>query len=81
MALADVYDALRTRRAYKEPYTHEKAVKIIREGRGAHFDPDVVDAFLNVEGDFVKIAQSFEEPQLLDATSWSTMDVMVGLDS
>ncbi|MBF0530335.1 MAG: two-component system response regulator, partial [Deltaproteobacteria bacterium] len=46
MALADVYDALISKRTYKPPFPHEKAVSIIAEGRGSHFDPDVVDAFL-----------------------------------
>lgn len=44
MAVADVYDALISRRSYKQPYTHEEALAVIREGRGRHFDPDVVDA-------------------------------------
>ncbi len=46
MALADVYDALISRRVYKLPYPHTQAVTIIVQGRGAHFDPAVVDAFL-----------------------------------
>ena len=48
MALADVYDALVTKRVYKEAYTHEKTVELIKSERGAHFDPDVVDAFLEI---------------------------------
>ena len=46
MAIADVYDALRSKRVYKEAFSHEKSVSIIREGRGAHFDPDLTDTFL-----------------------------------
>ncbi len=46
MGLADVYDALRSRRQYKEPFPHEKAVAIIRQEKGTHFDPDVADSFL-----------------------------------
>jgi len=45
MALADVYDALRSRRVYKEPFPHEKARTIIIEGRGSHFDPVLIDIF------------------------------------
>ena len=45
MALADVFDALIARRAYKAPFSFEKAVSIICEGRDNHFDPAVVDAF------------------------------------
>ena len=46
MALSDVYDALRSKRVYKEAYTHERAFNIIAEGRGKHFDPIVADIFL-----------------------------------
>ena len=61
MAVADVYDALISKRVYKPAFTHEKAVEIIREGRGRHFDPDVVDAFLEVTDDFRQIAAVFED--------------------
>jgi HD-GYP domain-containing protein (c-di-GMP phosphodiesterase class II) len=46
VAIADVYDALRKKRTYKEPFTHEKAVEIIKNGRGEDFDPELVDIFL-----------------------------------
>jgi putative two-component system response regulator len=46
MAISDVYDALRSRRVYKEPFTHERATDIITEGRETHFDPVLVDIFL-----------------------------------
>ena len=46
MALSDVYDALRSKRVYKEGFTHEKSLSIIDEGRGSHFDPVLVDVFL-----------------------------------
>lgn len=52
MALADVYDALRARRPYKEPFAHKKAVDIIRKDSGTHFDPTVVQAFLAREKEF-----------------------------
>lgn len=57
MALADVYDALISKRVYKEPFTHEKASGIITEGRGVHFDPVVVDAFERVKDEFERIAR------------------------
>ena len=57
MALADVYDALISKRVYKPAFTHEKAYSIILEGRGQHFDPDVVDAFVRREMDFKAIAR------------------------
>jgi len=46
MALSDVYDALRSKRVYKEGFPHQKAVGIIAEGRGSHFDPTLTDVFL-----------------------------------
>jgi response regulator RpfG family c-di-GMP phosphodiesterase len=46
VALADVYEALRSERVYKSAYSHEKAIKIIKESRGSHFDPELVDVFL-----------------------------------
>jgi putative two-component system response regulator len=57
MALADVFDALISRRVYKTPLPMEKAVSIINEGRGNHFDPDIVDAFLTLRDEFETIAQ------------------------
>jgi len=48
MAIVDVYDALVSDRPYKKAFTHEKAVEIIKESRGSHFDPDIVDVFLDV---------------------------------
>ena len=56
MALADVYDALTTKRTYKPAFTHEKAKEIIIQEKRRHFDPDVVQAFLVVEKLFQKIA-------------------------
>ena len=58
MAIADVYDALISRRPYKDPMSHEQAVGIIREGIGSHFDPVVGAAFLACEADFHSIAQT-----------------------
>lgn len=47
MAVADVYDALRSSRHYKEGFTREKSVAILKENRGTHFDPDITDIFLD----------------------------------
>ena len=63
MALADVFDALISRRVYKEPFSIEKSVGIIREGRGSHFDPDVVDAFLARLNDFSTIAAQYADDE------------------
>ncbi|MBF0305055.1 MAG: response regulator [Alphaproteobacteria bacterium] len=59
LALADVYDAMRSKRCYKDPMPHEQVRAVIIEQRGVHFDPDVVDAFLAAEKDFLDIAQRF----------------------
>lgn len=56
MAVADVYDALISRRVYKEGMSHQEAVAIIVAGRGQHFDPDIVDAFLKLQTEFQEIA-------------------------
>ncbi len=73
MAIADVYDALITRRMYKPPFPHDSAVKIIKENRGTHFDPLLVDAFLDIHEEFRMIAIEFadcdEERELLMVTS------------
>ena len=61
MAVADVYDALISRRVYKEGMPHAKAVDIMREGRGSHFDPDILDAFLGMLDEFQRIAQKFAD--------------------
>lgn len=52
MAVADVYDALRAKRSYKDSFSHEKSIAIIKEGKGAHFDPLVVEALERIEKDF-----------------------------
>lgn len=61
MALADVYDALISRRIYKEPIAHAEAVKIISQTSGRHFDPDVVEAFLAIDYTFAAIALSLAD--------------------
>jgi response regulator RpfG family c-di-GMP phosphodiesterase len=61
MALADVYDALSCRRVYKSAIEHEEVLTIIREGRGKHFDPDVVDAFEAIQLQFLEIAEKYRD--------------------
>lgn len=61
MALADVYDALRSARVYKPAMPHEKACEIILAGRATHFDPAVVDAFEARHQDFADIARRFAD--------------------
>ncbi len=62
MALADTYDALTSKRVYKSQLPHEKAVEIIAEEKGSHFDPDVVEAFLRVRERFRQIALKYADP-------------------
>lgn len=57
MALADAYDAIVNRRVYKPPFRHQQAAEIIETARGQQFDPDVVDAFLDVQQTFAQIAR------------------------
>jgi putative two-component system response regulator len=59
VALADVYDALSSKRPYKEAYSHEVAHSIVVEGAGKHFDPDVVSAYRACEDQFVAVARHF----------------------
>ena len=61
MALADVFDALTCRRPYKEPFPLDKAIALIVEGRGTHFDPALVDAFLLLLDRFADIARDFAD--------------------
>lgn len=61
VALADVYDALTSERPYKEAFTHSKALGIIADGRATHFDPVIVDIFLEVEAEFDRIRLGYRE--------------------
>ena len=61
MALADVYDALRSKRVYKPAFPHYKAVEIISSEKGKHFDPVLVDTFLEIEDEFRNIALEYAD--------------------
>lgn len=63
MALADVFDALISKRTYKEPMSVDRATQIIIEGRGSHFDPDIVDAYLAEQAQFVDIAGRYADSE------------------
>jgi putative two-component system response regulator len=63
MAVADVYDALVTSRIYKPPVPHSEAVRIMAAEREKHFDPDVLEAFLELEDEFRRIALQFVDRQ------------------
>ena len=63
MALADVFDALISKRVYKPAFSVEKATGIILEGKGTHFDPDVVDAFVACIEQFRSIAARYVDEE------------------
>jgi putative two-component system response regulator len=67
VALADVYDALSSKRVYKEAYGHDIARAMIVEGAGKHFDPDVVSAFLACQEQFAAIRRQYSSPANLPA--------------
>ena len=59
MAVADVFDALVSKRSYKKPFSYEDAMKIITEGAGRHFDPLIVDAFVSAEAEVRRVEAEF----------------------
>lgn len=61
LALADVYDALTSQRCYKEAYSHARCRQLILEGKGSHFDPLIVEAYLEVENEFIRIRAEFQD--------------------
>ena len=61
MALADVYDAMISKRVYKPALPHATAVAAIRDERGGHFDPSIVDCFLENDDEFRRIAAKFSD--------------------
>ena len=64
MAIADVYDALISPRVYKDGLPHDKAVQIIFQSRASHFDPDMVDAFIEIQDDFNAVAQRYADTEV-----------------
>lgn len=78
MALADVYDALISRRVYKPGMSHAKAATIIIEGLGKHFDPDVVDAFLDLSTEFQEIAARYADSDEELETKAAFIDSVIG---
>ena len=69
MAVADVYDALISKRIYKPAFTHDKAMEIIRQGRGQHFDPVIIDALEIIEEEFLEIAATYSDESYEQAGS------------
>jgi putative two-component system response regulator len=66
VAVADVYDALTSKRIYKDAFGHEKARNIILQGSGTQFDPDVVEAYIGCEETFLQIRKRFAEQDIRD---------------
>lgn len=60
MAVADVYDACISERPYKAPIPHDEVIRIIENGRGSHFDPELVDIFQDIHGEFKEIASQYQ---------------------
>ena len=74
MAVADVYDALVSKRVYKRAMSHHEARAIILEGKGTHFDPDIVDAFLAIEETFRNIALIYSDDDYEDKISYNKFE-------
>ncbi|ACR78826.1 HD domain-containing phosphohydrolase [Kosmotoga olearia] len=62
-ALCDAYDAIRSKRPYKDELPHEEAIRRIKADRGKHFDPDIVDAFLECEKEFERVYETYKYDQ------------------
>jgi putative two-component system response regulator len=78
MAVADVYDALISRRVYKEGMPHDKAAQILVEGKGKHFDPDMIDAFVAIQQEFIAIAARFADSDSDMARKKNQLDILSG---
>ena len=63
MAIVDVYYALRSKRVYKDAFSHERSLAIIKEESGKAFDPEIVEAFLEVADEIEKIFAQYEKPE------------------
>jgi putative two-component system response regulator len=64
MAVADTYDALISKRSYKEPISHEEAIEVLREGSGTLFDPLVIGAMLEIAPQFKAISEQYHDPEV-----------------
>ena len=76
MAVADVYDALISKRVYKKAFSHEEARDLLLKGKDAHFDPVVIDAFVACEDDFIRIAEEFSDQNYAERTAASQQDAL-----
>jgi HD-GYP domain-containing protein (c-di-GMP phosphodiesterase class II) len=76
VAIADVYDALSRKRVYKEAFSHEECVEIISESAGSHFDPRVVEVFLQIHERFRQISEQFQTPPKSETDAADPQDPM-----
>jgi putative two-component system response regulator len=63
VAVVDVFDALTSKRPYKEAFSLKKSFDIIKEGRGNHFDPEIVDAFIEISGEIISIREKYQDEE------------------
>ena len=63
VALADVYDALRMKRIYKPSFSHNQAIKIIKKGKGIHFDPNIIECFLKIQDHFKDVFDKMRDDE------------------
>ncbi len=81
VAVADVFDALTSRRPYKEPFPLDVSFDIVKGARGSHFDPRVVDAFLEIKDEVVRIKEQFsddDESRLYQMVSLASLSEQTG---
>lgn len=78
MAVADVYDALISRRIYKEGMPHDEALALIAEGRGTHFDPDMADAFLEIQDEIAEIASRYSDSDVDIEAKRKAIEMLTG---
>lgn len=67
VAIADVFDALSTRREYKEAFELDKTLSIMKEGKGKHFDPNLVDAFFDILDEILVIRENYSNEPRVDS--------------
>ncbi len=80
VAIADVYDALASRRVYKDAFPHEKCVEMIQQESGKQFDPQLVEVFLAIQEQFREVALRFAEPPPETVSSNDNAEQAVPLD-
>lgn len=80
VAVADVYDALRSRRPYKEPFDVARSREIIAEGSGSHFDPEVVEGFFDAYDQVARFEEEFSDAAEMPSPLIQTTQLLLGAD-